>query len=115
MIWTPNAFLALGITITKKLCMDKTNLRAETEFFKTTYGVSADVCAHTWEYLTKYRVKSDKTRPHHLLWALIFLNVYESETFLARLFGATEKTFRKWTWNIIDGINQLYGRVVSNN
>jgi hypothetical protein len=46
--------------------------------------------------------------------ALIFLNLYEPETFLARLYGPTEKTFRKWCWSMIQSINQLYDKIVSN-
>lgn len=113
MIWSPNAFLALGIDISSKLSVNKANVRAELEFFKTTYGVSPDVCSHTWEYMTKHSTKSPKARPKHLLWALIFLNLYEPETFLARLFGPTEKTFRKWCWSMIQSIDQLYDKVVS--
>lgn len=115
MIWSPKAFLTLGVSITSKLSVNKANVTAELEFFKTTYGVSPDVCSHAWEYMTKYGTKSHKARPKHLLWALIFLNLYEPETFLCRLFGTTEKTFRKWSWSIIESINQMYGKFVSNN
>lgn len=112
MIWSPKAFLALGIGIAGKLTMSG-NLTSEYEFFKSTYGVTPDVCSHTWEYITHYRVKPKRAVPKHLLWCLIFLKTYGTETFLARIFGTTEKTYRKWTWLMVDSINKLYSKVVS--
>lgn len=114
MIWTRKAFLSLGLEISWRLRVEKPNLTAENGFFKTTYGVTPDVCAHTWEYMSRYNTMPNNSRPKHLLWTLIFLNLYEPETFLAALFGPTEKTFRKWVRIIIESINQLFDRVVSN-
>ena len=113
MIWSPTAFLTLGIKIARSMDSKKANVNAEINFFKRTYGVSPDVCGHSWEYLINYGVLSEKALPKHLLWALIMLNTYGTEIFLARLLETTEKTFRKWVWHVIDGISNLYCYLVS--
>lgn len=111
MIWTPKAFLTFGVTICGM--PKKDNDKADTNFFKRTYGVSPDVCSQTWELLTFHNVVSKKARPKHLLWALAFLNTYNTEIFLSRLLTTTEKTFRKWCWALINSVCQLYPYVVS--
>jgi hypothetical protein len=53
-------------------------------------------------------------RPKHLLWALLLLKVYGTETLLSSFVGGvTEKTYRKWAWCFIDGIAKLESAVVS--
>ena len=113
MIWTPKAFLTLGVTIGGERKFERDLNKADTNFFKRTYGVSPEVCSQTWELLTLRHLVTSKARPKHLLWALVLLNIYSSEIFLSRLLMTTEKTFRKWCWVLVRSICRLYPYVVS--
>ena len=46
-------------------------------------------------------------RPEHLLWALLFLKLYELEPVNASLARCDEKTFRKWSWLFVEAIGDL--------
>ena len=113
MIWTPKAFLTLGVTIGGKPKLERDLNKADTNFFKRSYGVSPDVCSQTWELLNIHHLVTSKARPKHLLWSLVFLNIYNSEIFLSRLLKTTEKTFRKWCWVLVRSLCRLYPFVVS--
>lgn len=112
MIWSPQAFLALG---GRTLSAEHQRRQGWDEglIFRSSYGVSHDVCSHVWEYMHQHRTKPEQAMPKHLLWALLFLKTYETEVFLCALVGTTTKSFRKWIWLIVEAINQLYGHVVS--
>jgi hypothetical protein len=52
--------------------------------------------------------------PCHLLWALLLLKTYETESVLAGLCGGVnEDTFHKWAWHFIEKISYLEHEVVS--
>jgi hypothetical protein len=110
-IYSPSAFLILGLQIAKK--KDARSNKAERRFFQSAYGTSPEVCSHTWDYVNHYKVVPRKASPHHLLWAMIFLKSYASEAFLSALVGTTEKTYRKWIWVMVKSISRLYSKVVS--
>jgi hypothetical protein len=57
--------------------------------------------------------KDEKTKPEHLLWALKFMKTYATEENLAKEFGVTRKTLRKWIWATIEGIAKCRKQVVS--
>ena len=49
----------------------------------------------------------DACKPKHLLWVLIFLKTYTTESSLAVAIGVDEKTLRKWIFIIIYAISDL--------
>ena len=50
----------------------------------------------------------------HLLWALFFLKVYETEENSANAVGKVdEKTYREWSWRFVEAISYLECDVVS--
>ena len=51
--------------------------------------------------------------PNHLLWGLILLKLYSSETTHAGMTGVDEKTFRKWSHFAIKRVADLHEVVVS--
>jgi hypothetical protein len=58
-------------------------------------------------------------KPHHLLWALLFLKRYGTEAEMAKLVGTDgkavdEQTFRKWSSLFVSELALLVDRVVSN-
>jgi hypothetical protein len=75
--------------------------------FKALFGVSASRCAHIWRRLQIDEVLPSKATPKHLLWALYFLKVYDSENNMAGRCGCDEKTLRKWIWKMIDALCRM--------
>ena len=52
-------------------------------------------------------------KPVHLLWALMFMKLYCSESVLAALAGGVhEQTFRKWSWYFVEEIANLQYKVI---
>ena len=50
----------------------------------------------------------------HILWTLLFLKLYMSESVLSGLVGVDEKSYRKWIWIFTPKIAQLKSKIVSN-
>jgi len=80
------------------------------------FGVEPLIC---YRLLTMMNIDPDSadmagTTPSHLLWALMMLKGYETQTKLAAFAGPVdEKTFRKWAIIYIKKIAQLEDKVVS--
>lgn len=72
--------------------------------FRAFYGVSPEVCAILWNFLTE---KPNGAQLKHLLWTLLFLKRYNTEHVNAALVLADEKTFRLWTWRFIHMLANL--------
>lgn len=87
-------FLKIGNRITKTKCGQKTSTK--TRRFKSHFGVTPFVCSIIWMKIIEQA--PDDYKPKHLLWGLNFLKTYTDEHARHSLFGADEKTIRKWTW-----------------
>lgn len=72
--------------------------------FKAIFGLDTWLCELLWLDLIEIESIPKKT---YLLWALLFLKCYASETVHAALTGVTEKTFRKWAWFVVNAIAKL--------
>lgn len=82
--------------------------------FRAMFGTHPAMCVSLWHMLSPETTMPKGARPIHLLWALMMLKLYCSESVLSSIAGGvTEKTFRKWAWIFIDGIAKLESRVVS--
>lgn len=75
------------------------------------FGVDSLVTAKIWD-MTKPSLPT-KVKPKHLLWALMFMKVYNSELVFASWAGVTPKTYRKYCWMIIEAIAKQVRNVVS--
>ena len=73
--------------------------------FRAFFGTSPIVCVVVWEMLMVHQ--PPKSKPEHLLWALLLLKQYAIESFNAALVGVTEKTFRKWAHTFIQLLSNL--------
>lgn len=101
-----NMFYDFGNTLTKhQSCSEKIGLRR----FKSFFGVSPSICAKTWN-LIKSKLPSD-CQPIHLLWTLLFLKCYNTESVNHSIAGCDEKTFRKRVNQILDHLMSI--KVVS--
>ena len=64
--------------------------------FVAHFGVSPRVCAILW-MKTRHSVP-ESSIPKHMLFGMLLLKVYCTESVLASLCNVSENTFRKWAW-----------------
>lgn len=85
----------------KRLCMHEGQWNEiALRRFRSVFGTSPLVCAKIWSQLMEFH--DAYAVPKHLLFALVFLNVYKSEHVHRILCGGVdEKTFRKYSWKYI--------------
>lgn len=76
--------------------------------FSAFFGTDVGVCAKLWVMIP--REKDGK--PCHMLWALLFLKLYESEHVHATLCNCDETTFRRWSKVYVEHISRC--RIVRN-
>jgi hypothetical protein len=89
-------------------------LEASEQDFRALFGIGPDVCGHIWNHISRYGWKPPKMRPKYLLWALLFLKVYGTETALSVIAKTSRKTFRKWVWLLLPMIAGMEPYVVRN-
>ena len=65
------------------------------------------VCVIVWGELKQSMLVEDPCKPQRLLWALIFLKTYTTESSLAVAIGVDEKTLQQWIFIIIYAISDL--------
>ena len=70
-----------------------------------TYNVTPRMCSIIWDTIEPEQNIPGNPLPKHLLWALMFMNLYLTETIITALAKADPKTFRKWTWLFIEAID----------
>lgn len=73
--------------------------------FRAFFGTSPIVCMTVWDMLLIHR--PHKSKPEHLLWALLLLKRYHIGEINAALVGVSEKTFNKWTRIFIHLLSDL--------
>jgi len=83
--------------------------------FRSFFGVSPSIVVRCWDLLKPTILDLRGVQPVHLLWACMFLKVYGPECTLSAIAKASEKTYRKWVWNIIYAFSNLEPIVVSEN
>ena len=105
MVVTEDTFIRIAKAINGRV-QDRTSLNGE---FKALFGVSPVVCLDIWQRSGM----ANTLEPKHLLWGLLFLKVYATETPLCALVGVTRKTYRKWVWEAVRYISRVYPQVVS--
>lgn len=73
--------------------------------WKAHFGTSPENCVTLWNMCRPYETMPKGVMLCHLLWALLFLKLYNSEEKNAGDAGADEKTYRKWTWLFVEEIS----------
>ena len=102
---TADTFIRLAKAIIGRV-QEHTTLDHE---FRALFGVSPTVCVDMWQRSNM----GEYLEPKHLLWGLLFLKVYTTETPLCALVGVTRKTYRKWVWEAVRRMSEVYPQVVS--
>lgn len=91
----------------------KTLSVSDTKKFHSLFGTSPLVCSIIWKKLIEYNFLPRKSCPFHMLWALLFLKLYNNESTLSSIVGTSNRTFRKWSWMFVIAIHKLQSFVVS--
>jgi len=65
--------------------------------FKSNFGVCHRACAYIWDTVGEANRPSE-SQLIHLLYALLFLKLYNTEHQFKAITGRDEKTFRKYAW-----------------
>ena len=72
------------------------SLQTQMRRFRSHFGIDWHLSIKLWFLLMPYLIDVVKrAKPMHLLWALLFLKLYDGEEILASKVGCDEKTFRK--------------------
>lgn len=81
--------------------------------FRSHFGTTPALCAYLWDRIDKLSLPAG-AKWYHLLWALLFLKLYATEEVLSGMVGGVdEKTYRRWTWEILRALSELKDKVVS--
>jgi hypothetical protein len=90
------------------------SIQTEELEFRQFFGCGLVVFLNLWNLLTMMDFVPPGGTIEHLLWTLMFLKTYANQKVLCTLAGSvSDETFRKWTWNFVDGIVKLEDAVVS--
>lgn len=79
--------------------------------FKSFFGVSPNICGISWQLIKSELPSSYQEK--HLLWALLFLKCYNTESVNHSICDCDEKTFRNKVWTVIEKL--AFMKVVSPN
>lgn len=81
---------------------------SEKRMFRATLGVSCATGAMLWNKLEPTTKISDRAKPKHLLWTLVFLKVYKTEPIHLKITGCKSRdTFRQWVNRFATAIADL--------
>ena len=83
--------------------------------YRAFFGTSPENVATAWQHLAPFIEPEHQqtAHPKHVLWALMFLKLYNSTDVLASFAGVSEKTFQKWQWRAIGWLADLEFYLVS--
>lgn len=90
--------------------------KIELRRFKAYFGCSPERCAQLWSLIHQNKSAKRWVRggsPQHLMWALLWLKLYNTEEVVSGMAGCDEKTFRKWYWRFVEAIAALKEKTVS--
>lgn len=79
--------------------------------FSSFFGVCAGVCERALQLINNSKHSGLFLSSKHLLWGLMQLKIYSTESVLSSRAGVTEKTYRGWSFHAIKLISNL--KVVS--
>jgi hypothetical protein len=83
--------------------------------FVSFFGIEPSLVSVVWTLviLSGRLASLQRIEPVHFLWALLFLQCYDTNERNAAMCGCDEKTFRKWSWFYLEAIADLDQDVVS--
>ena len=106
----PSAFMALHLRITHR--NDARGFTTDLKQFRSFYGCSPSNCAILWAKIRQKKL-APRAEPKHLLWALMFLKLYNTEEAFAGFLGVDKDTFSEWLFHLVKAIAKLRPDYVS--
>ena len=106
----PSDFFEAGKVIfrgRRKVTRHQRALHKDMDMFRSFFGTWPCICSALWDSVDPIDTIHPKSKPHHLLWALLLMTCYSREAFHATLAGVDEDTFRKWAMPWIPKISLL--------
>ena len=85
----------------------------EDRHFRALFGCCVDVVLKLWLLLVDSDLVPSGANIKHLLWTLLFLKVYPTDSTMSRMTQSDPKTFRKWINLFLDSICFLESKVAS--
>lgn len=86
---------------------------SEKRMFRATLGVSFHTVSELWNRLDPMNKISNRAKPEHLLWTLVFLKVYKTEPVHLRITGCRSRdTFRQWVNRFSKAITKLEPEII---
>ena len=77
------------------------------------FGAMPMICCLLWNRIDPFETMPDGVHKKHLLWALLFLRVYDTEENNAQNVGREdEKTYRVWSFCFVEAISCIESSVV---
>lgn len=70
--------------------------------YRSLFGTTPAICSLVWNRLAMHCGHPHGSKPEHLLYALLLLKLYPTESHLRAITGRDEKTLRKWAWTYIN-------------
>lgn len=117
---TPDEFEAMGQQLAGYNVSTSEKIRRNR--FVSFFGVEPLIVSIVWSMLVDVEdeimvcfAAVDKVKPLYLLWALLFLKCYNTNTRNAAIAAVDEKTYRNWSWMVVEAIANLDREVVSAN
>lgn len=71
--------------------------------FHALFAISPEDCSAVWRNFGRSELQNGQ--PVQLLWGLLFMKTYASEDVLCGITRSDRKTFRKWSWKVVDAIS----------
>ena len=105
---TPVEFYALGQRMTNQSLLRNESGKRR---FLSHFGISPEVVAILWTSI--HHMLPPSSLSIHLLWCLLFMKVYASESVLCGIVGTNEKSFRQHVWIVITAISSQRNQFVS--
>ena len=98
------------LKIAKDVSGDVNNSKQH-DSFRYNFGIGPLAVSVTWIYVSA--LLPEGACPQHLLWALLFLKLYNSTHVLCRKVGVDYVTFQNWTWIVVEAISRMKYQFVS--
>lgn len=108
----PAAFLQMGLRmagVSEGRQASASNMRHYRSYFHITPSHSSIL----WAKMLQKKCLPAGARPIHMLWGLLFLNVYTTEQILADIANVDPKTYRYWATALVKSIAKLKPEYVS--
>ena len=116
---TVQSFIEIGGDLMNKSppsLINQKGIKSFSERWTSYFNAEPEVCMEVWSRLQSTSfdgIDDTNERPQHLLWALLFLMVYATESVLSGICECDEDTFRLYAFRFVEKISYLEFDVVS--